>query len=112
MTPTLDASNTLHPSIRAAASAHGVSSRTVAYHLDTHGDLSRLGSGRSRPKCQNAAKTTVVFGREFPSRTAAARCLGISVSQFNRWRHPDASTAMRDMLLAALMRAETGRAQA
>lgn len=98
--------------IRAVARAHGVSRKTVAYHLDTHGDLSRLGRGKARPGCQNAAKRTAIFGREFPSRVAAARHFGISISQFNRWTRPDASAAMRDMLLAAMMRAEAGRAQA
>ncbi|MDF3607538.1 NUMOD1 domain-containing DNA-binding protein [Paracoccus sp. DMF-8] len=109
---TIDATNTVHPSIRAAARAHGVSRRTVAYHLDTYGDLSRLGRGKARPGCQNASKVTVIFGREFPSRVAAAKHLGISISQFNRWTRPDASAAMRDMLMAAMMRAEAGRVQA
>lgn len=110
--PTIDATNTMHPSITAAARAHGVNRMTVAYHLNTHGDLSRLGRGNARPGCQNAAKRTVIFGREFPSRVAAAKALGISIDQLKRWTRPDASNAMRDMLVAAMMRAEAGRAQA
>ncbi|SFX48364.1 hypothetical protein SAMN04244548_01202 [Paracoccus pantotrophus] len=106
MTPTLDASDTLHPSIRAAARAHGVTRRTVAYHLDTHGDLSRLGSGQSRPRCQNAAKVTRIGPHEFRSRVEAAKWLGISVSQFNRWAHPNAKASLKDRFMAALMQAD------
>ena len=101
--PTLDSRGVTHPSIRACARAHGRASHTVAYHLDTHGDLSRLGTGKSRPGCQNAAKALRLGRHEFPSRVAAAKALRISVPQLYRWTHPTATPVMRDMLMAALM---------
>lgn len=100
---TIDKHDRKFPSIRATARAYRVSRMTVAYHLDTHGDLSRLGMGNRRINPQNAAKQTVLGPHSFPSRVKAAKALGISLSQLNRWTNANASPAMRDMLMAALM---------
>lgn len=92
-----------YPSIRACARAHGVNRRTVAYHLDTHGNLDRLGVKPRQVNPQYAAKPVTLGAHRWPSRKQAAASLGLSVSQFNRWTHPNATPLMRDMLLAALM---------
>ena len=106
LVPVIDQNGKKHPSIRACARAHSVNRLTVAYHLDQHGDLSRLGLGQSRPGTQNAAKPIRIGQHEYPSRVRAAEALGISVSQLNRWTSPKASPAMQDMLLAAVMQAD------
>ena len=93
------------PSQRAAARALGISKITVAYHLNTHGNLDRAGLGQRRPwATQNAAKPLTVFGHNFPSRTAASRELGVSVSQLRRWQEKPRSPYFHDLILGAVMR--------
>lgn len=92
------------PSQAAACRAFGISRTTLQYHLNTHGDLSRFGMGKSRPNCQNAAKALTIGSLTWPSRAAAARDLGISYYQLIHWISPKASPIMREKLAAAMMR--------
>ena len=92
------------PSQAAACRAFGISKTTLQYHLNTHGDLSRFGMGKSRPNCQNAAKALTIGSLTWPSRAAAAGDLGISYHQLIHWISPKASPVMRDKLAAAMMR--------
>lgn len=97
------------PSIRACARAYGVNRLVVSYHLNTHGHLERLGTGQSRPGGNSAGKKVVFGNHSWPSVTAAANEIGISRTRLYRWLRPNASAAMRDMLMAAVMAWGEGR---
>ncbi len=91
------------PSQAEACRKLGVTKRNLQYHLNTHGELGRLGYGKSRPNCQNAAKPFRIGPHEWPSRVSAAHALGISISQLNRWTGPKSTPVMREMLLGVVM---------
>lgn len=102
--PVIGPCGTVFPSQAAACRAFGISKTTLRYHLDTHGNLSRFGMGKSRPGCANAKKPLTIGGATWPSRMEAAEALGISYSQIRRWASPSATPAMREQLAAAVMR--------
>ena len=104
--------NTVYPSQVAAAAALGTIPKMIRYHLDAHGDLSKLGSGQSRPNCQNAAKPIDLFGVSFPSRVSAAAALGLTVNSLVRRMSPAAKPAMRDDLMRRAMTYRFGRMEA
>ncbi|AKG94563.1 hypothetical protein Shpa_53 [Paracoccus phage Shpa] len=101
--PVIDAKGQAYPSVRACARAYGVHRQVVSYHLDTYGDLSRLGMGQRRVNPQNAAKPVRIGPLSWPSATAAAADLGLSLSQLRRRMAPDASPALRDDLIRLVM---------
>jgi hypothetical protein len=64
------------PSIKAAARAKGVSPRLISYHLDTHGNMDRMGKG---PHKRGGGTEPIWIRRKlYPSHTAAAEALGVS----------------------------------
>lgn len=95
---------TVYPSQADARRSIGVSKTTIAYHLDTYGDLRRVGMGKVRSGNQSAAKPIVVMGHEFPSRIAAARALGISRTRFFLWLRSPTDPRLADLVLGAVMR--------
>lgn len=102
--PVIGPDGVIHPSQAAACRAHGISKTTIRYHLNRHGNLSRFGSGNSRPGIQNAAKPVTIGAMKWPSREKAAEDLGISPHQLKRWISPKATPAMLEMLTSAVMR--------
>ena len=101
--PVIDAKGRRYPSIRACARAYGVHRRTVAYHLDTYGNLERLGMGPVRINPQNRAKQIKIGAHTWPSRTAAAKDLNVHAATVHRWTRPNATPEMREKLFHALM---------
>ena len=93
-----------YPSQAAACRVFGISKTTLQYHLNTHGDLTRFGMGKARRNCQNAAKALTIGTVTWPSRVAAARDLGISISQLQRWTSPKATPVMHEALAAAMLK--------
>lgn len=82
-----------------AARALGVSSNTVSNHLMRHGNLDRIGSSGLRPlRC----KPVRVGAREWPSRVALDRHLGLPRGTVSGWL----CEGRLDALLGAVMRAE------
>lgn len=89
------------PSQAAAAKAHGVSERTIGYHLDQYGDLSRLGKTFRRPRATRARRITI-GPRSWPSIALLADYVGSPPETVRGWlRRND-----RQRLLAALMAAD------
>ena len=105
--------NVVYPS-QAAASRHlGLSKRTIAHHLNTHGNLDRAGMGQRRPwATQNAAKPVSVYGHVFPSRRKAAAALGLSENQIKRWLARPDHPYFVDLILGAVMRLDSRRTAA
>lgn len=65
-----------YPSLTAAAKAHGVTIQTAIGHLNDHGNLDRLGIGKSGNGRSGGRKAPMVIaGRHYPSRKAAAQAL-------------------------------------
>lgn len=91
----------------AVAKAAGVGVTIVDYHLRVHGHLDRLGQGQHRQRPQAAAKPVEAHGRTWPSRTALAGELGVSLTTACRWVRAD-----DDRLLAALMAADARKTAA
>ena len=95
-------------SITACAAAFGVSHTTVIAHLRSHGHLGRLGvgAGRHLPGYQGyLVKMSIPFtygGRTWPSRSAAARDLGVSYYAFKRALGPSVPPEERAKRLAEL----------
>ncbi|WP_347139467.1 hypothetical protein [Paracoccus sp. SSK6] len=87
-----------------AAVAAGVSQSTISWHLNKHGNLDRLGGKRGNPN--NSRRKPVQIGeREWPSRSALERYLGVSSGRVHRW----IKKGQMDLLLAALLRADGKR---
>lgn len=101
--PVIDAKGRRYPSIRACARAYGVHRRTVAYHLDTYGNLERLGMGQVRINPPSRAKQVKLGANTWPSRAAAADAMNISAKTLLRWTRPNATPEMREKLFHALM---------
>ena len=101
--PVIDAKGRRYPSIRACARAYGVHRRTVAYHLDTYGNLERLGMGKARINPQHRAKPMNLGAYTWSSRTAAAKDLNLDATTLFRWTRPSATPEMREKLIHALM---------
>lgn len=88
-------------SAAAVAEAAGVSRHTVYWHLREHGNLSRIGEkpgGKSTALC----KPIQIGTRQWESRAALARHIGVKPEQVYRWL----SLCMMDDLLSALMLAD------
>lgn len=108
--PVVDKFGRHHPSQIAAAAALGVSVKTVCYHLNKNGDLSRVGVGRGNHHghTSSQAEPVVMGDREWPSRTLFARHLGVNAKTVQGWfRRGDT-----DRILSALMHADTLRSGA
>jgi len=95
----------VYPSHKEAAEAMGVTSSAISQRLRIKGSADTVGLGLAGgvPGNTNAAKELTIFGVTFPSRSQAAKDLGVSRSQLTKWIAPTASFAQREMLLAALM---------
>lgn len=92
-----------YPSQAEAAAALGVTQRTIAYHLDTYGDLYRVGSGKRtqlRPKRRGDGVRILV--RKWASKSDLARYLGRSERTVRHWF----ARGDLDSLMAALMAAD------
>lgn len=87
-----------YPSQAAAARDIGVSKVTIRKLLDD--GLDSIVRGKWRGGNQNARRSIVLFGREFPSHKAAACFLRISVRQLHRLR----GAGRHDELLALFMK--------
>ena len=96
----------VYSSHKEAAEAMGVTPSAISQRLRMKGsaDTVGLGLGGGVPGNTNAAKELTIFGVTFPSRSQAAKDLGVSRSQLTKWIAPTASNAQRQMLLAALMK--------
>lgn len=91
----------------------GVTPSAISTRLAATGTLERIGL-----KChggqhgnQAAARKIKIGNTTFPSRTIAAKELGISRYQLNRAISPKATTAMKERLLVAIMRYEALKAK-
>ncbi|WP_295045148.1 hypothetical protein [uncultured Paracoccus sp.] len=93
------------PSQTAAAAHFGVAPSLISYHLDKHGNLSRLGKpsgGRT-----GGGKTPVQIGpRKWPSKAEFFRYLGVTDDTGRGWFRQSKT----DRILAALMAADARRA--
>jgi len=95
-----------YASQRNAAAALGITESAISHMLTKRGDLSKAGLGPTgAPGNQNRSIPLTIGPVTFASRIAAARALGISQSQLQKWISPKASAVQREMLLAAVMRA-------
>ncbi|AZV00181.1 hypothetical protein pben1_p24 [Paracoccus phage vB_PbeS_Pben1] len=90
----------------AVAEAAGVNARTVLYHLDRHGDLSRLGigSGGHNQKPGRRGRQVSLCGRRWNSIQAMAHDLGISSKAAHRYIR----AGNVDGLIRALMAKQVG----
>ena len=91
---------------REAAKAIGVSPSAISKALKVTGTADNVGQGMRGAGLgnKNGAKPLTFAGVTFTSRTDAAKKLGVSRSQVTKWISPNASSAQRQMLLAAAMR--------
>lgn len=98
--------------MRAVAQAAGVTKAAVRYHLETHGNLDRLGAGPSRKDCPGwrSGNFSPVdkFGRRWPSQRALAREIGRPEATVSWWLR----LGYDDRLLAALMAADARKTAA
>lgn len=98
--------------MRAVAEAAGVTKSAVRYHLETHGNLDRLGAGQSRkgyPGWRSGNFAPVhKFGRYWPSQRALAREVGRPEGTVSWWIREGHD----DRLLAALMAANARKTAA
>lgn len=95
----------LYASQRNAAAALGITQSAISRMLAKKGDLSNAGLGPTgAPGNQSAARPLQIGPVTFPSRIAAAKSLGISRCQLQRWISPKASPAQRERLIGAVMR--------
>jgi predicted transcriptional regulator len=92
-------------SAREAAKAIGVSPSAISKALKETGTADNVGQGMlgAKPGNKNGCKPLTIAGLTFTSRTEAAKELGVTRSQITKWISPDASSAQRQMLLAAAM---------
>jgi len=95
-----------YQSVRDAAKAIGVSPSAICKALKVTGTADNVGMGKLGAGLgnKNGAKPLTLAGVTFTSRTDAAKKLGVSRSQVTKWISPNASSAQRQMLLAAAMR--------
>lgn len=93
-------------SAREAAKAIGVSPSAISKALKETGTADNVGQGMlgAKPGNKNGCKSLTIAGLTFTSRTEAAKELGVTRSQITKWISPNASSAQRQMLLAAVMR--------
>jgi len=91
---------------REAAKAIGVSPSAISKALIVTGTADHVGLGikGARPGNKNGVKPLTIAGVTFISRVEAAKELGVTRSQITKWISPNASSAQRQMLLAAAMR--------
>lgn len=85
-----------------AAAALGVNKSTITYHLNLYGNLDRVGTPAGSHKGGNF-KPVSVGTRSWRSRTELAAYLGVSAERVYSW----ISNQRSDLMLAALMRADT-----
>lgn len=97
---------TVYYSHQEAAETMGVTPSAISQRLRVKGSADTVGLGLSGgvPGNKNAAKELTILGVTFPSRSQAAKDLGVSRSQLTKWIAPAASNAQRQMLIAALMK--------
>ena len=95
-----------YQSARDAAKTIGVSPSAICKALKVTGTADNVGMGNLGAGFgnKNGAKPLTLAGVTFVSRTDAAKKLGVSRSQITKWISPNASSAQRQMLLAAVMR--------
>jgi len=80
MTKSVTIRDVTYATMREAAGALGVSKATVS-SAASRGTLDSVGLGPKQPGCAASyTKTTEIAGVTFPSRTAAAGALGVSLS--------------------------------
>lgn len=87
-----------------AARASGKAKSTISWHLNKHGNLDRLGGKRGGP-APKLCKPVRVGTREWPSRSALERYLGVASGTVHRWINGN----RMDCLLAALLRADEAK---
>lgn len=94
-----------YQSVRDAAKAIGVSPSAICKALKVTGTADNVGMGNLGAGLgnKNGSKPLTLAGLTFTSRTDAAKKLGVSRSQVTKWISPNASSAQRQMLLAAAM---------
>ena len=102
------ANGDVYPSENAAARVLGIHGETVRYHLDRHGDLSRVGQNY-RGGCPNGGRKTpfCAGGRSWPSVSAFARYAGVSRSTARRW----VKAGDLNNIIAAMIKADAQAAQ-
>lgn len=101
-----------YPSISAAAAALGVTAPTLSHRLQKYGCLDLAGQGSRPPRRQalNSILPITIHGREFPSRVAAARYLGVCSSYLSRCAKAGFTATYSDYLLRRLMEADARQA--
>ena len=82
----------VYPSHKAAAEALGVSISSISHSLRKRGCADRVGLGLVGGPLGNTNRAVpiTILGLEFPSRTIAAKDLGITRSQLTKWISPKA----------------------
>lgn len=96
-----------YDSIRLAAKALGVDPTVVVYHLDRYGHAERAGKGQKGHKTGRTppnARQVVVGGRRYPSMSAAARDLGVSLSTVSNWLQGRYRNTAEALMNAAMRR--------
>lgn len=98
----------VYPSHKAAAKALGIGPSAISQRLRKTGSADTCGLSGAGGVIgnKNAAKSISIAGVHFASRDDAARSLGISRYQLKRWTSPNATEAMRQMLIAAIWKAD------
>ena len=90
----------IYPSQKAAAAALGVCPSAISAAI-TQGRENRIGSSEGRMGNTNRAVPITLFGQEWPSRTAAAKELGVSRHIFSKLIHGRARD--REQRLSAIV---------
>ena len=101
----------VYQSHKEAAEALGVCTSAISQRLRMKGSADTVGLGLAggAPGNTNRAKEITIWDMTFPSRTIAAKMLGITRSQLNKWISPKASKWQQNQLLLFALRYKRSR---
>lgn len=100
--PCRDKHGNVWPSESACARAYGLAPSTVAYHLETHGNLDRMaGLQRHHYGAIATSKPFEIDGRRWASHSELARKVGVDRVTVGRWLKHNRLDLIRRRLEAA-----------
>lgn len=96
-----------YPSITLAAEAIGVDPSVIGYHLDRYGHADFAGEGQRGRKTGRTppnARQVIIGATRYPSLSAAARDLGLSLSAVSQWINGQCKNPAEAMMKAVIRR--------